>query len=87
MARSIDGRIQALENSCGRGPCSECKLAPGGPGYIVLAGERNPVPLDRGGRPVDPDERCAGCERFLWFVIRVVEDAAVGGDGDGFRYP
>ena len=74
-------RLSRIEQTARGGPCPECKLKPDGPGYIVLEeGEETSK---------DPDERCPGCGRFLWFIIRVVyedrpEEAAEEGEA---RWP
>lgn len=62
------GRLRRIEGAVRGGTCPECKLRPGGPGYVVLE--------DREEHPKAPDERCPECGRLLWQVIRVVyEDA------------
>lgn len=69
------GRLRAIEGALRGGPCPECKLPPDGPGRIVLD-DHDHEP------PEDPGERCPGCGRFLWLVIKVVyegeEDAGPG---------
>ncbi len=81
------GRIRRLEAAMRGGPCAECKLSLGGPGYIVLAEGKDASPRDREGNPVDPDERCRGCGRFLWFVIRVVHEDAPPAVAAAERWP
>ena len=63
----IRSRLRRIEGAVRGGRCSECKLPPDGPGYIVYAGD---------GLPEDPDERCRGCGRRLWFVVEVVAPGA-----------
>ena len=83
----LKGRLRRLEAAKSGGPCRECKLPPDGPGYVVLADGPDVQPLDREGRPVDPDERCPRCGRLLRFVIRVMyEDAPPPGTA-GERWP
>jgi hypothetical protein len=84
----IKGRLQRLEERSRGGRCQECGLPPDGPGYIVLIDEKRPEESFDG----DPDERCGRCERYLWFVIKVVYDGAEGdgsevAGGGGYRWP
>jgi hypothetical protein len=69
---SLEGRVKRLEawTRPPGGRCEECKFPPDAPGRIVY--------FDK-GLPEDPDERCPGCGRRLWFVIEVVGADTGGG--------
>jgi hypothetical protein len=58
-------RLRRLEDKAsGRLPCSTCGYPPGMGGIIVNEEGKEPAR--------DPSERCSGCGRRLWTVIRVV---------------
>jgi hypothetical protein len=71
----INSRLRRVEAAARKGPagrCRECGLPPNGPGYIVLIDEEDPDKSVAG----DPNERCEGCDRPLWFVIEVMGEGA-----------
>jgi hypothetical protein len=74
---SIDSRLRRLEER--GGSCPECGLPPGGHGRIAVINEERPEK----GFDGDPDERCSGCGRFLYTVLRVVYDDPPDEEGGG----
>lgn len=75
-------RLKRLEEKAGGTlTCEACRYPPGTGGIIVLWTEE---------RPYDPQERCSGCGRYLWVVIKVVYDDSLGsseaeeGEGDSY---
>jgi hypothetical protein len=70
---SARARLRKLEREMRMQPCTECKLRPEGPGYVVLLEADDPP---RG------QEFCERCGRPLYFVIRVCyEDVSAPGRG------
>ena len=65
----IKSRIRRVEASLGSGPCTECRLPPDGPGYIVVDG-KDPVP--------QMPEICPKCGRNTRLHIVVVEEGEGG---------
>jgi ribosomal protein S14 len=81
---SLKSRLKHLEEHRSSSRCDGCGLLPDGPGYIVLIDEERPEESFKGY----PEERCARCGRYLWFVIRVVYDPPDDTEGGGtYRWP
>jgi hypothetical protein len=75
---NVSSRLERLEASARSGPsgrCLECGLSQDEPGCIALIDDGTPAE----GFPDDPGERCSGCDRPLWCVIRIVYDEEGGG--------
>jgi hypothetical protein len=73
---SFKGRIRRAEDKAGGTlPCPTCGYPPEMGGLIVFS--------DQGeGFPDDPDERCSGCGRRLWFVVEICGPAERGEGAD-----